>query len=328
MRPSDQPDDRADFGSIELHGGGTRVVILPALGGKISVLESAGRDWLWKSDVIPFKLPTDGASYVETADSGGYDECFPTVGPCTLPGDIPGYGGLDLPDHGELWSQTPAVVVETTGEGPRATCRWTGRRMAYHFVREVTVQADGAIVMKYEAVNDGAERLPFLWSAHPLLPITPDSRLVLPDGARVRVWAQHGIDLLGMGAEGRWPRMRVAKGGAANFAEPDAVARKYACKLFLDMPFGRAAVQESDAELEVTWDVNEVPTCGLWLNRRGWTPFRRKRGYLNMAIEPCIGAGDSLAEALGAWRSAHWLEAGEARRWTLAWRGRRLSAGG
>ena len=43
----------------------------------------AGREWLWTSDVIAHQTPIDGASYVETADSGGYDECFPTVAACT-----------------------------------------------------------------------------------------------------------------------------------------------------------------------------------------------------------------------------------------------------
>ena len=31
----------------------------------------------------------------------GWDECFPTVGPCPLPGAAP--GAPPLPDHGELW---------------------------------------------------------------------------------------------------------------------------------------------------------------------------------------------------------------------------------
>jgi hypothetical protein len=70
---------RAMFGSAELRAGTTKVVIIPALGGKIASMEMAGREWLWTSDVISQQTPIDGASYVETADSGGYDECFPTV---------------------------------------------------------------------------------------------------------------------------------------------------------------------------------------------------------------------------------------------------------
>ncbi|HEX7336364.1 MAG TPA: hypothetical protein VF252_04065, partial [Gemmatimonadales bacterium] len=58
-----------------------------------------GREWLWRSDQIPLAPARPGASYVETADSGGWDECFPTVGPCPVPGAPP--GTPPLPDHGE-----------------------------------------------------------------------------------------------------------------------------------------------------------------------------------------------------------------------------------
>src|SRR5919107_4707120 len=93
------------FGAAELHGGGSRVSIIPALGGKIASMELGGRQWLWTSEVIQHRIPVDGASYVETADSGGYDECFPTVGACVLPSGVERFGGLSLPDHGELWAQ-------------------------------------------------------------------------------------------------------------------------------------------------------------------------------------------------------------------------------
>ncbi len=71
---------------IILRGGGSSVAIDPALGGKISSLHLAGREWLWTSDAIPRRVPddamrSDDASYVELADTGGFDECFPTVGP-------------------------------------------------------------------------------------------------------------------------------------------------------------------------------------------------------------------------------------------------------
>jgi len=318
------------FGVAELHGGGARVSIIPALGGKISAMELGGRQWLWTSDTIPYAEPVDGASYVETADSGGYDECFPTVGPCVLPSGIEKYGGLMLPDHGELWAQRPAFEVETLGDAQQATCVWTGRRMPYRFTRVVRVDGSGAVTMRYSVTNEGVPRLPFVWSSHPLLPLTPDTRIVLPDGARVRVYAEHRIDIGGALAEHRWPRITVAKKDKkkfVDFSRPDAVARNYACKLFLDMPVGRAAVEEGNgARLEVEYDAREVPHFGLWLNRRGWTPFkgslfRRARPYLNFAFEPCIGAPDPLSDALIAWQEVRWLEGGETRSWTLTWRG-------
>jgi len=319
-------EEAQSFGFAELHGGGSHVAIIPALGGKIARMEIGGRQWLWKSDVIPYAEPVDGASYVETADTGGFDECFPTVGACTVPGGVAQYAGLALPDHGELWAQRPDFTVETLADAQQATCVWQGRRMPYRFTRVVRVDGSGTVTMRYEATNEGSARLPFLWSSHPLLPITKDTRIVLPDGARVRVYAQHGIDLGGSLAEHRWPRVTVAKQKIVDFSHPDAVARRYACKLFLDMPVGWAAVEEGNgARLEVQYDAREIPNFGLWLNRRGWTPFKRTllkrpKPYLNFAFEPCIGAPDTLSEAIVAWNSAHWLEAGETRGWTMAWK--------
>jgi hypothetical protein len=310
------------FPALHLAGGDARLTVIPALGGKISSMVLGGREWLWRSDVLPDRLPEDGTSYVETADTGGYDECFPTVGACDVPIDVPHWAGLQLPDHGELWAQEPAVEMGRDTDGEWLEARWTGRRMPYRFTRLVQVGGEGSVTMRYAVTNTGRDRIPFIWSSHPLLPLTPRTRIVLPEGARTRVYAQHGAALGGPGAEHRWPLVG-AGGRALDLSHPDSAGAHYACKLFLDMPVGSAAVEEEGARLEVRFDVGEVPHFGLWLNRRGWTPFAGGTPYLNFAFEPCIGAPDTLSDALGAWNAAHWLEGGEVRQWTLEWRGTR-----
>jgi galactose mutarotase-like enzyme len=196
--------------------------------------------------------------------------------------------------------------------------------MPYEFTRSVRVGAAGEVVMRYAVRNDGDEPLPYIWSAHPLLPLTPSTRLVLPEGARVRVYSQHRIDLGGPGAEHWWPRATVQKTRkVVDLSRPDAVARRYACKLFLDMPVGAAAVEEEGARLEVRFDVTAVPNFGLWINRGGWAPSRARRADVNLGFEPCVGTSDLLSDAVGSWHSARWLEPGEERAWTLEWRGTR-----
>ena len=314
--------------AVVLRGGDSSLRILPALGGKIASLHLAGREWLWTSDVIPYRVPDEGTraddavSYVETADTGGYDECFPTVGACVLPADVPRVGGLHLPDHGELWSQQPAVEVGRAdrGDGERATVTWRGRRMPYRFARTAHVGGDGRVTLRYEAENLGDAPLPFLWSAHPLLPLTDRTRVRLPQGARLRVDAAHHLRTDGAPAEQAWPLLHV-DGAPVDVSHPAGVRDGYACKLFLDLGAGpvRAAVEEEDARLEVAFDGGEVTHCGLWINNRGWTPFDGGRPYRNLALEPCIGAPDSLSAALGDWDAAAWLAPGETRRWTLEW---------
>jgi galactose mutarotase-like enzyme len=301
---------------VELRGGDARVVILPSLGGKIAELWLGGRQWLWQSPVIPLAPGTDGASYVETADSGGFDECFPTVGPCRIPGWVRGVGGVELPDHGELWSQQPQVDVRTTPDGQIARCSWTGSRMPYRFERSVRVDREGGVDLAYAVVNDGHERMPFIWSAHPLFPLSERTRLVFAEGSRLRIYAQHGLELGETRSEHLWPRVRGG-GKSHDFSTPFEVARRYACKLFLDVSDGGAILREDDLALRLAWNVNQIPNVGLWINKRGWTPFRDEEPYLNLALEPAIGAPDTLVEALGDWKGAAWLDPGETRRWSL-----------
>ena len=180
------------LGFAELQGGASRVRIVPALGGKIDLLEIGGRQWLWSNPSIPAEPPSEnGGSYVETGDSGGYDECFPTIAACALPATVKKFGGLQLPDHGELWSLRPDITVDTLPDGQTATCVWEGRRMPYRFTRAVQVTAAGAIVMRYAARNLGADPLPFVWSSHPLIALTPETWLDMPAGALVRADARH-----------------------------------------------------------------------------------------------------------------------------------------
>lgn len=316
---SQAPVRSLPFGSAELRAGSTKAVIIPALGGKIVSLEFAGREWLWKGDLGERGVPVDGAPYDEIADGGGYDEFFPTVAPCTLPSHVSRYGGLSLPDHGELWSQPATFSLETRPEGMYAVTGWQGRRMPYRFVRGVFVAKSGSVEMHYAATNDGETRLPFVWSAQALLPLTATTRLVLPDGTRARLWAQDGVELGGPGAYLRWPRA-VMGGKLVDLTRPDAVARSYSCKIFFDPGAGRAAVEDDGARLEVTFDTAQVPHMGLSINKRGWSPFRRLRPARTIALAPSIGSPDSLTEALGAWSDAAWLDPGEKREWRLTWR--------
>lgn len=307
------------FGSAELRAGTTRVVIVPALGGKIISLQLGGREWLWRSPGRRVRLPEDGGSYAELGDIGGTDECFPTVAPCLLPSSVARYGGLSLPDHGELWSQPSSFALETRTEGMYATCGWQGRRLPYRFVRGIFVGGAPQVELQYALTNDGPAPLPFLWFARAVFPLGRGTRLVLPDGARVRVWAQRGVELGGQGAELRWPRA-VAGGKMVDLSAPDAAARAYSCTLYAEGGDGRAAIEQDGARLEIQLGGAAPPVFRLDVEKRAWSPFRRVRDEHRVVLGPGIGAPASLADALGGWRSAAWLEPGETREWTVCWR--------
>ena len=304
-------------GTAELRAGGSRVVIVPALGGKISALELAGRQWLWTDAAL--ESATDAAA---AANLGGLDECFPTVAACTVP---MGSEAVALPEGGELRSLRAETHIVTPEGVAEAVSTWQGERHPYRFTRRVRVNGDGQVEMRYEAANEGRESLPFVWASQPVFPLDAETRILLPHRSRVRVASQHGIDLgsAGAGSEHQWPHVRLEK-RVVDLSRPASVARKYACKLFVDPVGGMVAIEEPPLRLELVVDPREVPDLGILINRRG-LPFGAKGRPMNvLALQPGIGAPDSLAEALGSWKSAHTLEPGESRSWTVRWRARRV----
>ncbi len=315
------------FGHAELSAGGSRVVIIPELGGKIASLELGGRQWLWTNPSIPYGAPKRGASYVETAESGGYDECLPSIAPCTLPKTAESFAGTIVPDHGDLWSQRPTIELATAPDAHEATMTWRGATMPFRFRRIVRVESTGEVVMRYALKNEGSVRMPFIWAAHVLLPLTSSTRLALPIGEPVRLYRAAKIELGGTGSEHRWPIFRTAK-EAIDLSRPAAVKRKFACKLFFETVPGVAAVEEAGDRLEVHFNPTDVPDFGVAINARGWSPKRKVPAYETIGLGPCIGAPDSLDEALGTWRRAHWLDAGKTRKWTLRWRAGRAAERG
>jgi hypothetical protein len=309
---------------------------VPALGGKIRDITLAGRQWLWHNPDSAFAVPAEGAPYPGAADCGGFDDCLPTLAECLIPTWVQGVRTRQLPEHGELWSQQPHLSIAAGEGGPSATCTWIGAALPYRFSRTIGVRLDGSLAFDYALTNTGSSRMPFVWSSFPVLPLTAETRIVLPEGSRTRVWAQHGITIGRPGSEHRWPRMRVGS-SMVDLSHPSVAQRDdYACKLFVDLPRSDAviALEEGDVRLEMHVDGRLLTRAGVWINRRGWPPAGAKSGRrwsllglggsrtpANVMLGPCLGAPDSLSEALGAWDDAHWIEPGLTTRWSMTWRG-------
>jgi galactose mutarotase-like enzyme len=303
------------FPAIALRSADVEVVAVPALGMKLTHLRRLrGREWLWRNDQIPLALPRPGASYVETADSGGWDECFPTVGPSPLPA-APA-GTPPLPDHGELWSAdwTSSVFEHIEGTTLAGTAR--GTRLPYEFHREVTLDREAPVVrMRYRVRHTGDAPFPWIWSAHPLLTAQPGTTLALPGVRQVKLDAVYGREDLSRGDVVSWPG--AIGGNPDEFTFPESGG--WALKLFGDVgPEGLMVLTDprQGERLEIAVRAEEVPQVGVWINCAGWAPAGR-RPYVNLALEPCIGAPDRLDEAVEAWGTAQTLAPGEERRWSL-----------
>ena len=302
------------FPAIALRSDELEVVAIPTLGMKLTNLRRLrGREWLWRNDQIPLAPPRSGASYVETADSGGWDECFPTVEASPLPGAPP--GTPPMPDHGELWSAPWASSVYTHSDAVTLAGTARGEHLSYEFHREVTLDPHAPIVrLRYRLRHTGDTAFPWIWSAHPVFNVQPGTTLALPGVRQVKLGAVYGRADLSREDVVSWPE---AIGGAPDrFTFPEAGG--WAVKLFGDAgPGGTMILTDPRAgeRLEVTIRPEEVPQVGVWINCAGWAPPGR-RPYYNVALEPCIGAPDRLEDAV-AWGTAQTLAPGEDRAWSV-----------
>src|SRR5687767_14977720 len=124
--------------AIALRTGELEVVAVPAVGMKLTNLRrTRGREWLWRN-----------GSLTETADSGGWDECFPTVAASPVPGAPP--DAPSLPDHGELGSAPWASSAYEHAGGVTLAASAMGRLLPYEFHREATLDPhDPVIRLRY-----------------------------------------------------------------------------------------------------------------------------------------------------------------------------------
>jgi galactose mutarotase-like enzyme len=293
-------------GEIDLSAEGARVVIVPERGGRITVLELGGRQWLADEDVSP--SDADAAR----GGSTGYEECFPTVAACRLVSRNSGLA-IELPALGEVRTMRPAIRVTTLDGALEAVSTWTGERFAYRFTRGVRV-SPGTIRMRYAITNTGAASLPFLWASNIALPLGAETRISLPESARGRVLAQSGVDFLGVGAEHKWPRFRTAK-KLVDMTKPDEIGPRFACHLAFDMPGGVVGIAEGAHRLEARFDETKIPQLGLALRKRTGTGLAR-----GLTLQPAIGVPDVLAHGAGVSTGVPWLEPGETREWDISWR--------
>ena len=201
----------AGFPAIALRSEEIEVVAIPVLGMKLTHLRRLrGREWLWRSDQVALALPRAGASYAEAADSGGWDECFPTVGSSPIPGASP--NEPPLPDHGELWSADWTSSVYEHADGTTLSGTAPGTRLPYEFHREITLVRGAPVVrFRYRLRHTGVAPFPWIWSAYPLFNVQPGSTLELAGVHQVKLDAVHGRGDLSRGDVVSWPE---AIGGA------------------------------------------------------------------------------------------------------------------
>ena len=306
------------FDMLAADNGHIAVTMLPELGGKLLSLRDlrTGHEWLWQSERIALARQPYGVSYIQHADSGGWDECFPTVAPCRYP-----FGpttSVILPDHGDVWSQTWVTDVLQTDTTLQisGSCRTVA--LPCTFTRTLVLSAgQPRLDLFYEARNYSSAPLAFIWSAHPLLRLLPGMRLHFPANARFHRYSATPATELPRARDLRWP-FTLRNGVRAIALDPlPGYEAGIAFKIWSEpLSEGWATLQAPQGQLHFRFDVQQIPQIALWLNAGGWSGIGGAP-YCNLALEPCIGAQDSLEEAVLEHRQYALLPGGASRHWQL-----------
>lgn len=285
------------FQGIHVQTGVIELTMIPELGGKISSLRDCRnqREWLWRHPRYPYKRVPHGSSYIAEADTGGWDECFPSVSACSYPSEP--WRGASIQDHGELWSQSPELEIEEHGDAMVIRTCWQGVALPYTFTRRLTLTGNSSLIhSEYEVRNQSSQPLDFVWCIHPLLAIEPGMGLHLPSSARFNVAGAFPSDLVLSHKDLQYP----FSASGLNFPLLPETSAGRSIKIWSDplpMSVGWAMLRARDGELRMKWDASHLPQLAAWMNFGAWaadggTP------YYNLGLEPCIGAQDSLADAV------------------------------
>ena len=285
------------FDNFSIQTGVMEISCIPELGGKISSLRDSrtGREWLWRHPRFIYQRVRHGSSYTAQSDTGGWDECFPSVAVCEYP-SAP-WQGVAIQDHGELWSQTADFEINEQADKITLLNRWQGIALPYTFTRNITITENSACLhVDYEVENKSDQPINYVWCVHPLLAIEPGMELLLPPAARFNVAGSIPQNLVSREQKLQYP---FAASGLNFPALPEASATR-AIKIWSDPLSGGegwASLHAHDGELQMHWDVVLLPQVAAWMNFGAWaadggTP------YFNLGLEPCIGAQDSLADAV------------------------------
>ncbi|AQQ67183.1 hypothetical protein Mag101_05675 [Microbulbifer agarilyticus] len=284
------------------------LAVIPELGGKIVSLQSNAlqTEWLWKSDRTPYQKAELDHSYTQQHDTGGIDECFPSVDACQLPKSAGAYAGLSLPDHGELYGRPWEVTTCAVGQDHWATL--TLKRhcttLPCEFERTLLVAPrEGLIEFQYRIRNHSDSHVPFSWCMHPALRIEPGMRLRLPVNHQLHCSFASDDAPLSTGDIFPWPT--TASGFDLSTIPDQHPSQGFAAKLLSHRDFFDCRQQNEMAVIGLenpsTGETlcfelppSEIPQIALWLNYHGWAGDGGIP-YFNLVLEPAIGNADSLS---------------------------------
>jgi hypothetical protein len=291
--------------AAELRRGDSVVRVAVAPGAPITSFVTNGHDW---------------------CAGGAWQDFAPTSGACALPAFVATTRRPTFPEGGLLVADEPTVDVEADGGAGTITAWWPPTPYPLGWTRVVTLEADGALLLRYAVTNAQRSPLPFVWGLPVVLPWGENISIDIPRGARSRVAAAFGEGLPPAGSEFTWPALRDG-GKLTNLTQPTRSRPRRAVLCYVELPRGRIVLHDGDDALEISGNPGVVTHARVWINHdsddRGAPPrrwWRRRSPRHAITVAPAVGAPALLSEAVGEWRAARWVEPGETIRWDVRFR--------
>jgi galactose mutarotase-like enzyme len=225
-------------------------------------------------------------------DTSGFDECFPTIAPCTIQTKLG--SSISFPDHGQLWSKSWNYQISDDETLIRST---KGVNWDYSFTKRVKLE-ENRFTIYYRVENFEEEPLPYIWAAHPLLNVEPGDEIYLTDEIQnFNLYWSNDNKLGTNGTKLEWPFVN----GKDDFSVIPNREFGKSVKLFSKRlnEFGWAALHKvkNRESFLVSFNTDEIPFLGIWLCYGGW-PENAKEKHLTIGLEPTNSCCDSLATAI------------------------------
>ncbi|MGB7189659.1 MAG: hypothetical protein WBD10_05950 [Acidobacteriaceae bacterium] len=256
-----------------------RVVALPEAGAKIwqITFKPLDADLLWNNPSLPPSRQPLHASYDDTW-SGGWDELFPN--------DESGHlQGLDLPDHGELWTGVWDAKPLQLGDAAGVHLCYTTPLSQFLAEKTIILRPQSAVVeIAYRLTNLGAGTRPFLLKLHPAFAVSPRHRIDFPAMTVVREAEFEGT-LAGAPPVFPWPYVSLGETELDLRQVPDPSSRALHFFYGTELSAGWCGVtnQENRLAAALRFDPEVFSCCWLFATHGGWRD-------LNVAVlEPATG---------------------------------------
>lgn len=269
------PSKYKNLFALEVETENYTTLVLPNEGGKIVSFfdKHTQREYLLQNPSNTY-LQLGLTGDFEKCECSGFDDMFPTIDPVVV-------DGKNYPDHGEVCR----VPFSYTIIGNSLVLKYTSETLGYTYQKTVSVGENGALKIDYAIQNISGKDLKVLWSAHCLVKIENDGKLLLPFEENEPVdcvYHSENADL----------QTRCA------YRKADFIIRipetKMAKKWYFPhrSPQGYVGYQTPQGERFIlTFDNQRLPYLGIWLD------YGMVNGTFSVGLEPCSAGYDTVQNA-------------------------------